>query len=210
MKFVGPDEVLGSEILRRPMVLVALLLVTVASAFTSGCASTGAMGRSEPDIELINREKAPDTLLRRGKALVRLGDTTRAVQYLTAALQEGEPPEKVLPVLLPVLIEAGRYRVAIVHARQYVENHPSDVKMRFLLGTLYRAVGRINEAIDEFEQVVTLDPKHADAHFALGELLRQQGRDLIEADRQFRIYLKLHPNGPRAERARASLLGSVP
>ena len=194
----------------RAVILAVFSTALLGLAVSTGCATLHSGSKVDRDIAVIKREKSPELLFRRGEALVRLGDTTRAVQYLTAALDQGAPPQRVLRVLLPVLIKDGRYRVAIEHARHYVESHRLDVRMRFLLGTLYQAVGNTHLAAEQFTEVIRLAPGHAQAHFALGRLLRDEGNDLIEADRQFRIYLKLQPTGPHADEARSSLLGSVP
>jgi hypothetical protein len=46
------------------------------------------------------------------------------------------------------------------------------------------------------------------AHYALAVLSRDEN-DPVGADKHFREYLRLAPNGPHAEEAQASLLESV-
>lgn len=50
----------------------------------------------------------------------------------------------------------------------------------------------------------------AQAHYLLGVVARDTDKDVVEADRHFRAYLQITPNGSHAEEARASLLKRVP
>jgi Flp pilus assembly protein TadD len=79
-----------------------------------------------------------------------------------------------------------------------------------LVGTLYAAIGKPEEAREHLERVVEKRPKHAEAHYALAVVLRDGENDLVGADRHFREYLKLQPDGPHADEARDSLLKDVP
>lgn len=162
------------------------------------------------DVEKVEQEREPQKLVARGKAFARVGDLTRAEQYLASALDQGADPDEVLPLLIRVCIESGRFRVAIQHASHQLKSQPDNVPLRFLLGSLYSAVGDASVAREHFERVVGTDPAHADAHFALAVIARDHEGDLMRADRHFREYLRLRPDGPYADEARASLLESVP
>jgi Flp pilus assembly protein TadD len=113
-------------------------------------------------------------------------------------------------MLVSVCVRDGRYRMAIEHARGYLAAHPGDRRIRFVLGTLYSAVGDAEAAEAELQLVATADSENADVHYALGVLLRDQRGDPLQADEQFRAYLRLSPHGPHAEDARASMLQEVP
>ena len=174
-----------------------------------GCAATPAQ-RMQRNVETVGRERKPNTLVERGRAFARIGDMTRAEQYLTAALDEGANPYEVLPLLMQVCVKTGRFRVAIRHAEAHLDAHPDDNRARYLLGTLFLAVGNIAAARQELETVLESDPVHADAHYTLAVIARDSENDLVRADQHFRAYLRLRPDGPYAEKARASLLKSVP
>jgi tetratricopeptide (TPR) repeat protein len=109
-----------------------------------------------------------------------------------------------------VCVQDGRYRVAIQYAETYLRSHPGDLRVRFVLGTLYSAINEPDPARAALSVVVDARPEDADAHFALGVLLRDSDRDFAGADRQFREYIRLKPRGSHAEEAQASLLKSVP
>jgi len=50
----------------------------------------------------------------------------------------------------------------------------------------------------------------AQAHYLLGVVARDSENDVVEADRHFREYLRIEPNGSHAEEAKASLLKRLP
>ncbi len=158
----------------------------------------------------MRREETPEKLFAAGKAYASVGDTTRAEEYLAAAMSRGGDEKTIVPLLIGVCVHDGRYRSAIQYAEPYVQKHPSDVKTRFLLGTLYSAVGDSARARSELEWVVAAEPDKADPHWALAVLLRDELKDAVGADGQFREYLRLAPSGEHADEARASLLKEVP
>jgi tetratricopeptide (TPR) repeat protein len=190
----------------RP-VPVALALALVAAA--PACATTPS-ARVKADMAVMKSERSTDKLIDRGKAFASVGDTTRAEQYFAAAIASGADERAVIPLLLMVCAQDGRYRVAIQYAEGYLRSHPNDLRVRFVIGTLYAAVGESELARGALGVVVDARPEDADAHFALGVLLRDSDHDYAGADRQFREYIRLKPRGSHAEEAQASLLQSVP
>jgi len=188
--------------------MAALLLATVAVS-TAGCGASRADRVRETE-KTVAREQTPDKLFERGKLFARVGDYTRAAQYLNGALDAGAPPAEVLPVLMKVYIVSGRFRLAIQLGEQQLTKTPEAHSLRFLVGTLYAAIGDNDRARENLERVVRAQPGHADAHYALAVLLRDGSHDLVGADEHFRAYLKLEPTGPHAEEARGSLLQEVP
>lgn len=190
-------------------VRAGLLLAAILGASAGACAKSPAT-KVETDVKKVEDERTPDKLVARGKAFARIGDLTRAEQYFSAALDEGAEPRVVLPLLLRVCVESGRLRVAIRHADDYLKQHPDDNHLRYLLGTLYAAVGEPAEARRQLEDLLQRDPDNADAHYALAVLARDVDGDYARADQHFREYLRLNPQGPHAQEARGSLLKSVP
>jgi Tfp pilus assembly protein PilF len=158
----------------------------------------------------MESERTPEKLLARGHGFAVVGDMTRAEQYFASAYEAGADEKVVLPLLIETCVSDGRYRSAIEYARPYAERHPEDVRIRFVLGTLYQAVGDYKAARAELEVVVKRAPGHADAHYALAVLLRDEMSDASAAETEFREYLRLAPQGPHAEEARASLTKATP
>lgn len=187
------------------MVGGVLALVAVA-----GCGPATPAERAQADMQTMRSEQTADKLLDRGRAFAAVGDTTRAEEYLAAALDAGADPKLALPLLLQVCVQTGRYRSAILHAENHLRKRPHDARTRFVLGTLYAAVGDSKAAASTLERVVSERPDDSMAHYALAVLARDAGSDVVRADRHFREYLRIEPNGDHAEEARASLLKKVP
>ncbi|MBX3189254.1 MAG: tetratricopeptide repeat protein [Labilithrix sp.] len=158
----------------------------------------------------FRRESTTDKLVERGRGFAAVGDTTRAEDYFAAALEQGADPNEVLPLLLAVCVQTQRYRSAIQHAENHLRRHPEDIRTRFVLGTLYAALGETKPAREQLEQVVGARPNDSKAHYALAVLARDNENDVVLADRHFREYLRIEPNGAHAEEARASLLKRMP
>ena len=177
-------------------------------ALSSACAPTAA-SQVKADLVIMKREGTAEKLLDRGKAFASVGDTTRAEQYFSAAITSGADERVVIPLLLTVCAQDGRYRVAIQYAETYLRAHPGDLRVRFVLGTLYAAVNEPDPARQALTAVVLARPEDADAHFALGLLFRDNDHDIVAADREFREYIRLEPRGPHYEEAQGSLLKSV-
>lgn len=174
-----------------------------------GCAPTRGE-RMQEAARTVRSEQTADKLLERGKLFMEVGDHTRASQYFTAALDAGANPDQVIPLLMRVYIISSRFRLAIELGEQQLVKKPEAHAMRFLVGTLYAAIDQPDMAREHLERVVTAKPNHAEAHYALGVVLRDGEADLVGADKHFREYLRLEPQGKHADEARGSLLQEVP
>ena len=190
---------------RASLAVVACSAASVAAA----CAPRPA-AKIQAGMATMEREQKADKLLARGRAFAEVGDLTRAEQYLAAALDAGASAEATLPLLIHVCTESQRYRVAIAYAENHLRTHPGDLKLRYLVGTLYAGVHDGPSAKAALEAVVLGDPTHAYAHFALAAVLKYRLADPLGADAHYREYLRLSPKGPHADEARASLLKSLP
>jgi tetratricopeptide (TPR) repeat protein len=158
----------------------------------------------------MKSEHSTDKLVGRGRAFASVGDLTRAEQYLSAAIEVGGDPASILPELLRVCIAANRYRVAIAYAAPWLQRHPRDRKLRFLVAALRSGIGDASGAGVDLERLVTEAPGDSRAQFAYAVLLRDQLGDPGRADGHFRAYLRIEPDGPHADEARAALLETVP
>jgi Tfp pilus assembly protein PilF len=145
----------------------------------------------------------------RGRAFAAVGDSTRAEQYLTAAMDAGADPRSVMPSLLHACVESHRYRVAAEYVGEYLRRNPDDASLRLLHGMLEAAVGDRAVARREFEAVLRVRPDDSDGQYALAVLLRDEMDDPAGADEHFRAYLRIAPNGLHAAEARASLIGQA-
>lgn len=216
----------------RPRAAAALVLLSFASAL--GCAPTAAQ-RVEAEVAAIRKESDAKTLAERGRAFAAIGDHTRAEEYLASALDAGADPGEILPLLMEVCVKTGRYRSAIQHGEHHLRKHPNDVRTRVIVGALYAALEDGRQARAQLERIVGKAPPRdedaleendgeaapaqlagphaalkAQAHYLLAVVARDTENDVVEADRHFRAYLRIAPNGSHAEEARASLLKRMP
>jgi len=176
-----------------------------------GCGPpAGAKGdEAKTNVRTFKKEQNPQRLVDYGKAFANAGDLTRAEEYFAAAINSGGDERKIFPLLLRVCIQDGRYQVAIHYSEEHLAQHPADHRSRFLLATLYLAVGDGDSARGHLEKVLAATPDDAEAHFALAALMRDTHEDPVGADHHFREYLRLRPGGSHAEEAQSSLLKSV-
>lgn len=184
--------------------------IVCAAALLAGCASRTTSAQVKEDLATMKAERSADKLAARGRAFASVGDFTRAEQYLSAAIDAGGDAGTLLPELLRVCIASKRYRVAIQYATPWLDRHPEDTKLRFVIAALRASIGDAEGADHDFAQILRDDPNDATVHFAYAVLLRDQLRDVLRADQEFRAYLRLDPHGVHVDEARASLLNSVP
>lgn len=169
--------------------------------------------KAEADLATIRKESDAATLIERGKGFAAVGDNTRAEEYLASGIEAGADPREVLPLLMDVCVKTGRYRSAIQHGENHLRKHPHDVRTRLTVGTLYVAISESKQARVQLEQVIDkrdAEKLHAEAHYLLGVVARDADSDVVVADRHFREYLRLEPNGRHAEEAKAALLTQMP
>jgi tetratricopeptide (TPR) repeat protein len=181
----------------------------LASLAFSACATTRE-ARRQRDEEALKKDSDPKQLAVYGEVSAAAGDMTRAEQYLVAALKAGGDEKAIVPRLLAVCIADQRYPGALDYAETYLRRHPSDTDVRFVAASIYAAVGDTARAREGFERVVAERPNLAEAHYGLATVLRQVGSEPVTADRHYREYLRLQPDGAYAEAARDHLLKSVP
>jgi Flp pilus assembly protein TadD len=190
-------------VLRSAVAFVAL------ASLLWGCG--GSTPGSDParTLAIVQKGEDPKKLLDRARAFAAVGDTSRAEQYFAAAIAHGADEAVVIPQLVKVCVRDGRYELAIDYAQRYAQQHPSDSRIRYLLGTLYAAIGDGGRARRELEFVVTAKPDDAEPHWALAKVLLDEAKDPALAEDQFREYLRLAPTGTHAEEARASITKEV-
>ena len=162
--------------------------------------------RTQSDVRIFQAEHSAAKLIERGRAFASVGDTTRAQQYFAAALENNGDEQVILPMLLAVCVQDGRYRMAVEYARRYLVRHPRDLGIHFVLGTLYAALEESVDAERELRFVVHNDAENAPVRYALAVVLRDQRNDPLGAHEYFSAYLRLAPGGEHAEEARASML----
>lgn len=179
-------------------VLVALFLLPL---LVAGC---GAHADSRPPVAspaLAANEAA--LLVQKGRAAIAAGDTVRAEQYLTLAIARGANERLVLKDLLAACIGGSRLRGALNHALPYLQKHPDDDELRYLVASLHVSLGQEAPAREQLERLLNRNPEHANGHYLSGIL--DSGAALEQAREHFRTYLELQPQGRHAPEVRGRL-----
>jgi Tfp pilus assembly protein PilF len=143
-------------------------------------------------------------LFERGLAFESAGDLIRAEQYMAASIERGHSEAEVIEPLLRVCLKASRFGAALVHAERYLKSHPKDWRMRYLVATLYVAVGHTSAAEGQLRRVIDERPGEAQPHLALAQLYAGIGNER-RAARHYRAYLARNADGDDAYAARAWL-----
>lgn len=186
--------------------LAAIAFVALACSSTVGCASQTNL---QHGVAVMQRESAPDELMARGDQFAAVGDMTRAEQYFAASLRSSGDAPRLVRRLVAVCAADGRYPVALEYADDYLRNHPRDADVRFVAATLRIAIGDEKKAREELALVLGAKPGFADAHYTLAMLEKGNG-DVMAADKEFRAYLAVAPDGAHGEVARENLMRTVP
>ena len=98
-----------------------------------------------------------------------------------------------------------QWDAAIRAYRDALEKDPAFDQARINLATALHEAGRDRDAVMELQNVVASQPGHAKAHYLLGMIFSAQEQTRPEAVKHYRIFLKLQPNDPAADRVRAWL-----
>jgi tetratricopeptide (TPR) repeat protein len=170
-----------------------------------GCASTAQQARRHQ--RELERERSSAELIRKGEASSAAGDMTRAEQYFVAALHSGWRERFVVSRLLMVCVADQRYPVAAEYADDYLRRHPGDLDIAFAAASIHAALGHGERARALLEALIEKRPAWPEPHFTLASVLRDENdaEALALADTHDLAYLKLAPQGPLAEMARARL-----
>jgi len=82
---------------------------------------------------------------------------------------------------------------------------PNDANVTTDLGTVYRDLGRYDDALAAFRKAAAISPTHATSRYNEGVVLRYDKHDLRGAIAAWEEYLKLAPTGPQADQVRKDI-----
>jgi tetratricopeptide (TPR) repeat protein len=177
--------------------------------FTFALAGCGAAPATAPTQEHSENAKAA-FLLEQGRAFAEAGDSLRAQQYFAGALKAGADENVVMPLLLRACIAQRNYRLAAEYADAALARKPKNARLRLLSGTLHGSLGDTSRSRERLERAAKELADEPEAQFAVAISFRDDAADVIAADKYFRRYLALAPNGAHAEEARSSLMEQMP
>jgi tetratricopeptide (TPR) repeat protein len=73
-------------------------------------------------------------------------------------------------------LDAGEFEKGAALFRRGLELEPKNAPLGHALATTFYRMGRIDAAVEQFEEVLRWSPEYADTHFSLGVILGEQGR----------------------------------
>lgn len=85
---------------------------------------------------------------------------------------------------------------------QFLEEDPGDAFTRFALAQELRRLGRLEDAIEQFEELIADDPTYVGTYYHLGALLEETGRSeeaIHVYQTGIRITTETHDQHARAE-----------
>ena len=189
----------------RTHVLLALWIVPALSIVPAfGCGGGSAFNDPDEMPDPLANVPAQD-LFDHGRALLLRGDTIRAEQYLTAAIDRGYPEQEAMPLVIRACVSSSRLSSALGYAEPYLRRYPRDWSLRFLVATVQIGLGRYEPARANLEQVLLDAPTAPDPVFALAMLLRDNLSLRDDARPLLERYLELAPDGHHAAEVRAAL-----
>jgi len=176
------------------MAIRTFLGLFLAALSLSGCGAGTTAEPASPSSDSTSRNAAE--LFQRGEQAAEQGDTVRAEQYLSMALDRGFDEKKVLPIMLRVCLSSSRLRAALNHAEPYLRENPNDRRLRYLVATIHLGLGQLDDARIDLNHLLRLEPNNTNAYYLLGVL--ESGAHVQEAPKYFRKYLELAPQGEHA------------
>jgi tetratricopeptide (TPR) repeat protein len=190
------------------MTLARIALPMILLVSLGGCMSQRQGPIGPPPADPIATTPAAE-LRAKGLAHARRGDLTRAQQYLSAAQAKGYDEKVIVPELVKICIAASRLRAALAFAEPYVDKHPEDAGMNYVIGTIHLALGDLQRASTHLSGA--LQPSHImiDAAYSLALIAIEEGRT-SEAREHLEHYLRIAPQGQFATRSKNLLARVTP
>ena len=139
-----------------------------------------------------------DTYEYLGLAYTELGDP-RGLEYFRHALTR-RPSDLLHLKMATMLMDEGDVQGArrnLIEAIDLTGDIAIAQRARYELGAVYRALGELLLAEEQYRAIIARDARAADAHFYLGEIYSQQG-DADRALAEWRAARALDPNHRRA------------
>jgi len=116
------------------------------------------------------------------------------------------------PKNLPAWVELGNLyfdsnqpKEAIEAYSQYLAIKPDNADVRTDMAIMYRNLGEMDRALEQFQKAAQSDPKHINSRYNIGIVLLHDKQDIKGAIKAWEEYLKVDPKSERAERVRAQM-----
>ena len=116
------------------------------------------------------------------------------------------------PKNLPAWVELGNLyfdanqpKEAIEAYSKYLAIKPDNADVRTDMAIMYRNLGDIERALQEFGKAAQGDPKHVNSRYNIGIVLLHDKGDIKGASKAWEEYLKVDSNSERAQRIKTQI-----
>jgi cytochrome c-type biogenesis protein CcmH/NrfG len=116
------------------------------------------------------------------------------------------------PKNLPAWVELGNLYYDTQQPKEGIEAYsnylavkPDNADVRTDMAILYRNIGEIDRALQEFKKAAEADLKHANSRYNIGIILLHDKGDIKGAIKAWEDYLKVDPNSERSNRIRVQM-----
>jgi tetratricopeptide (TPR) repeat protein len=117
----------------------------------------------------------------------------KALAVLKEALKIRKDVPQFYSSLAALLSENKDYEQAMLVIREGVERFPNNTDLRFLLGTLFDKIGKVEQTIDEMNKVLEVNPDHAQALNYVAYTYADQNKNLDQAEAMARRASEIEP-----------------
>ena len=101
--------------------------------------------------------------------------------------------------------DSNQPKEAIEAYSQYLAAKPDNADVRTDMGIMYRNLGNVDLALQEFQRAAQSEPKHINSRYNIGIVLLHDKQDIKGAIKAWEEYLKVDPKSERASRVRAQM-----
>jgi tetratricopeptide (TPR) repeat protein len=108
----------------------------------------------------------------------------KAVDALETARNTEPKDNETLQRLLKAYVESNKIEPAVREFEKAVTAEPANKMNHFILGVLYRTIGKFDEAIASFKQANTIDPNDCEVLFDIAATYYNWGVDLIRVSEE--------------------------
>jgi len=134
-----------------------------------------------------------------GLSYASLDMTMESIKAFTKALLVRESDSLLLSIA-EQYNKAEEYDAAVPYLFRIIKNSKNEeviLKSQILLGNIYIAQGKLEDAMQEFNNVLKKNENSADAHYGIGVIYEMQG-NIVKARAEWRTALKFQVNHPGA------------
>lgn len=121
---------------------------------------------------LWSRSDSPamDLLLKRGREALQAGDTTSAIEHLTALTDHAPDFAEGWHMRASAYYEAGLYGPAVADLERALKLNPNNYRAIFGLGTIFESLGDAENAYRAYKHAQSIHPHHEGVTEALERL----------------------------------------